>query len=409
MTDPSAEPSAPAPFDGIRIVDLTHAGAGPFATMQLADLGATVIKIERLRHGDGSRYFGSRLDGFDASDYFLALNRSKASVALDFARPEGAELVRRLVADADVLIENFRPGVLARHGLDFATLADAHPRLVYCSISAFGPHGPWVANGGNDITIQGLSGLMAGTGSGEGGPIKIGSPLCDLTAGLYAAFGIASALLAREQVGRAQLVEVPMLDAAISLMASFVPSVAAGGPPPRPEGTGHAQIVPYQAFLCADERHLIVGAFSNHFWRALCEVIGRTDLLGVDAYRTNELRVKNRSALVSQLEAAFATRSRAEWLRLLEAAAVPCSPVLSVDEAIVSEQAVHNRVLQWLEAGDRKVGVTRQPIRGSAWRAVPATMPPALGEHTRPVLSEELGMSDADIDGLIASGVVESR
>jgi crotonobetainyl-CoA:carnitine CoA-transferase CaiB-like acyl-CoA transferase len=396
-----------APFDGINVVDLTHAGAGPFATMQLADLGARVTKIERLRHGDGSRFFGRRLGPAGASDYFLALNRNKASVAVDFSEPAGADLVRGLIARADVVIENFRPGVLARYGLDFESLAPTHPDLVYCSISAFGPTGPWVGKGGNDITIQGLSGLMAGTGESGGGPIKIGSPICDLTAGLYAALAIASALHARGRGEGAQLVEVPMLDAAMSLMASFVPSVAAGAESPVPEGAGHAQIVPYQAFLCSDSRNLIVGAFSNHFWRSLCRVLEVPDLLDEEAYSSNERRVENRRRLVPILERVFATRPREEWLKLLEAASVPCSPVLDIAEALRSEQAVHNQILTWVGEGDRAVGLTRQPIRGSRWRSVPATVPPGLGENTRAVLSEELGMSDADIDRYVAEGVVE--
>jgi crotonobetainyl-CoA:carnitine CoA-transferase CaiB-like acyl-CoA transferase len=375
--------------------------------MQLADLGARVTKIERLKHGDGSRSFGRQLGPAGASDYFLALNRNKSSVAVDFSQPAGADVVRELIRTADVVIENFRPGVLARHGLDFASLAPTHPELVYCSISAFGPTGPWVARGGNDITIQGLSGLMAGTGEPGGGPIKLGSPICDLTAGLYAAFAIAAALQVRGRGEGAQLVEVPMLDAAISLMASFVPSVAAGSPPPTPEGSGHAQIVPYQAFLCSDEKHLIVGAFSNHFWRALCRVLELPGLLEDEDYRSNELRVANRSRLVPVLEKVFATRPRAAWLALLEEASVPCSPVHDIGEALHSEQAVHNQILSWVGDGPRRVGLTRQPIRGSRWRAVPAVVPPMLGEHTRAVLSEDLGMSDTDIDRYIAEGVVE--
>jgi crotonobetainyl-CoA:carnitine CoA-transferase CaiB-like acyl-CoA transferase len=404
---PQATAPGRSPFDGIHIVDLTHAGAGPFATMQLADLGARVTKIERLRHGDGSRFFGRRLGPAGASDYFLALNRNKSSVAVDFSQPDGADVVRGLIARADVVIENFRPGVLARYGLDFASLAPTHPDLIYCSISAFGPTGPWVTKGGNDITIQGLSGLMAGTGESGGGPIKIGSPICDLTAGLYAALAIAAALQARGRGEGAQLVEVPMLDAAISLMASFVPSVAAGAEPPTPEGTGHAQIVPYQAFVCADDRHLVIGAFSNHFWRSLCRVLDLPELLEDQDYASNELRVAHRERLVPILERAFAGRPREEWLGLLEAASVPCSPVLDIAEALHSEQAVHNQILNWVGEGDRTVGLTRQPIRGSRWRAVPATVPPTLGEHTRVVLSEELGMSDADIDRYVAAGVLE--
>lgn len=397
------------PFEGVRIIDLSHAGAGPFATMQLADLGAEVIKIERPKHGDGSRFFGKKLTPDGSSDYFLALNRNKSSVVVDFSRAEGSELIRSLIATADVVIENFRPGVLDRSGLGFDSVVAVNPSIIYCSITAFGPTGPWVEQGGNDITIQGLSGLMAGTGARDGVPIKIGAPICDLTAGLYAALAIASALSARSSTVGAQHIEVPMLDAAISLMASFVPSVAAGAAAPQPEGTGHAQIVPYQAFLCSDQRYLIVGAFSNHFWRELCQVLELPGLLEREKYSTNERRVENRDELVLVLEEAFATRTREDWLDLLGQTTIPCSPVLDISEAIASDQAIHNGVVHQIGTGDRTVGVTRQPIRNSSWPPREEIFPPQLGEHTQDILSEALGLSDADIAALIESGVVEGR
>jgi crotonobetainyl-CoA:carnitine CoA-transferase CaiB-like acyl-CoA transferase len=406
-SDTAARAQRQLPFAGVRIVDLSHAGAGPFATMQLADLGAEVIKIERPRHGDGSRFFGKKLAPDGSSDYFLALNRNKSSVVVDFSKPEGSEVVRSLIATADVVIENFRPGVLARYGLDFENVVPLNPNVIYCSITAFGPTGPWVERGGNDITIQGLSGLMAGTGARDGEPTKIGSPICDLTAGLYAAFGIASALAARATLDGPQLIEVPMLDAAISLMASFVPSVEAGADAPRPEGTGHAQIVPYQAFLCSDGSYIIVGAFSNHFWRELCAVVELPDLLELPEFRTNELRIEHRDELVPRLEKAFAGRTREDWLDRLGKTTVPCSPVLDIAEAIRSDQAVHNGTVHRIGAGDRAVGVTRQPVRSSCWGPREDSPPPQLGEHTKVVLADRLGMSDADIESLITAGVVE--
>ena len=395
------------PFAGIRVVDLSHAGAGPFATMQLGDLGAEIIKIERPKYGDGSRFFGQRFASSDASDYFISLNRNKASVVVDFSRPEGSALVRRLVEDADVVIENFRPGVLARHALDFASLIEINPDLIYCSISAFGPTGPWVERGGNDITIQGLSGLMAGTGAADGTIAKIGAPVCDLTAGLYAAFAIAAAIAHREKAAGPQLIEIPMLDAAISLMTSYVPSVAAGAPAARPYGTGHAQIAPYQAFLCSDGQYVIVGAFSNGFWRELCSLVGRPDLSERPEFRSNSNRVANRDQLVPIFEEIFLTRPRSEWIDALGQTSIPFSPVLTIAEAMASEQAVHNETIYQVGTGSRAALVTRGPVRNSAWARRDDSPPPRLGEHTRSVLGKQLGMDDDSIDDLVAAGIVE--
>lgn len=409
MTDGPQSSPARLPFSDVRIVDLSHAGAGPFATLQLGDLGAEIIKIERPKHGDGSRFFGQKFGPDGASDYFVALNRNKSSVVVDFSLPEGSALVRKLIESADVVIENFRPGVLTRSGLDFASLVELNPRLIYCSISAFGPSGPWVDRGGNDITVQGLSGLMAGTGTTDGVPVKIGAPICDLTAGLYAAFAISAALAARDKLNGPQHIDIPMLDAAISLMTSYVPSVAAGGPAPQPYGTGHAQIVPYQAFLCADDRYVIVGAFSNAFWRELCALVGMPELLDQPEYRSNEDRVRNRDGLVPVLEAAFRARPRDEWLTLLGDTNIPSSAVLTIAEAIRSEQAVHNESVYQIGAGNRAARVTRSPIRNSAWPRRDDSPPPLLGEHTRSVLGKELGLDDDSIDQLVAAGIVECR
>jgi crotonobetainyl-CoA:carnitine CoA-transferase CaiB-like acyl-CoA transferase len=281
------------------------------------------------------------------------------------------------------------------------------PKLIYCSITAFGASGPWIDRGGNDITVQGLSGLMAGTGERDGAPAKIGAPICDLTTGLYAALAIASALACRDKVAGPQHIEIPMLDSAISLMASYVPSVAEGGAVPTPFGTGHAQIVPYQAFLCADGRYVIVGAFSNGFWRELCEVTGLPELLERPEFRSNEDRVDHRDDLVPILEKAFLERTRDEWLGILGQTSIPCSPVLDVGEAVLSEQAVHNEIVYQVGTGKRSVNVVRMPIRNSKWRRRSDTPPPLLGEHTLEVLSTHLGMDDRTVDELVAGGVVE--
>lgn len=405
-----AQSPGPAPLEGIRVLDFTHAAAGPFTTMFLADMGADVIKVERPRHGDGARSMGSALPGFERrnSDYYLSLNRSKQDVVIDLSRPEGAELARELATRSDVLVQNFRPGVMERLGLGFEALRGLRSALVYCSISAFGQEGPWRARPANDIIMQSVSGLMGTTGERGGGPVRIGAPVSDFSTGLFALSGILAALLARDAHPEGQHVEISMLEASLNLMCNYIPAVAGAGAQVPRLGRAHAQIVPYQAFECADGEYLMVGAFTRVFWRNLARALGHEEWITEERFATNSARLRNREALVAQLEEIFAGQTRDRWLELLEEADVPASPVYELHDVVASEPVTAANSIRTVASGELEASLVRSPVRVAQWREPEPTMAPDLGADTRGVLSSILELSDERIGALLAAGVVEA-
>ncbi|HEX6400383.1 MAG TPA: CoA transferase, partial [Actinomycetota bacterium] len=292
------------PLTGRRILDLSRVLAGPLATQTLADLGADVVKVERPGDGDDTRHWGPPFAGDDAA-YFLALNRGKRSIAVDLRSPEGAEAMRRLAADSDVLVENFRPGLMEELGLGTADLRKASPGLITCSLTAFADDAPVGASRpGYDIIVQALSGLMGVTGEPGGAPVKVGVALLDVIAGLYATIGILAALDERERTGRGRHVSVALFDAAVAAMVNQAANVLIGGLVPSPMGTAHPNICPYQAFHAAD-RPFIVAAGNDRLFRRTCEVLGHPEWADEPRFATNEARVRHREDLVPLLEAAF--------------------------------------------------------------------------------------------------------
>lgn len=397
------------PLAGIRVLDFTHAAAGPYATMFLADMGADVIKIERPQ-GDGARTMGAPMPGFPSrnSEYYLSINRNKRGVAIDLGTPRGAQLATELASTADVVIQNFRPGVMTRLGLDFEGLAAVRKGLIYCSISAFGASGPWSGRPANDIIMQSVSGLMGVTGEVGGGPVRIGAPLSDYATGLFALTGVLAALNARDAHPEGQHIEVSMLEASLNLLANYIPSVADLGARIPRLGRGHAQIVPYQAFECSDGEYLMVGAFTRNFWLRLCSALGRDEWTSDPRFSTNSARLENRSEVVGMLDEIFGSRTRDEWLKVLDAADVPASPVLEVNDTLELEQVkVAESVIELVEA-DRRVSVVRSPVRVGAWDDAPRRMAPDLGRDTSEVLHDVLGLADAEIASLVEDGVVVS-
>jgi crotonobetainyl-CoA:carnitine CoA-transferase CaiB-like acyl-CoA transferase len=399
------------PLAGIRVLDFTHAAAGPFGTMLLGDLGAEIIKIERTGSGDGSRTMGSPMPGFPRrnSDYYLSLNRNKSGIALDLAKPQGADLARQLAARSDIVAQNFRPGVMERLGLGYEDLRRLRPGLIYCSISAFGPSGPWAARPANDIIMQSVSGLMGVTGEVGGGPVRIGAPISDFSTGLFAMAGVLAALFARDRFPEGQHVQVGMLEASLNMMCNYIPSVADNAATIPRLGRGHAQIVPYQAFLCADSEYVMVGAFTRNFWRNLCAALNRTEWTSDPRFATNSARLVNRDMLVGLCQELFREKTRAEWLDILERADVPCSPVLELHDAIRTEQVAHCASLEQMEGDGRRVSVLRSPVRVDAWSDPPRRMAPDLGRDTRQVLADILGLDNAAIDRLQDHGAVHAR
>ena len=384
------------PLDGLRVLDFTHAAAGPFATMYLADMGAEVIKVEKHGRGDGIRH---------VAEYYVSLNRNKKDICLDLAKPEGVALARRIASQSDIVVQNFRPGVMERLGLGFEDLRSIKTGLIYCSISAFGDKGPWADCPANDIILQSVSGLMGITGEEDGGPVRIGAPIADYASGLFGLSGVLAALYARPHFPEGQHIQVSMLDSAFAMMSNYIPSAARGERIPR-VGRGHAQIVPYQAFVCSDGEFVMVGAFTQNFWKATCNALGKQEWIDDPRYINNAQRRKHRDVLLAEMAGLFRLKTRTEWLEILAKADVPTSPVLELHDALQSEQAVFNGSLMEVgEPGD-SVTVARSPIRTQQWQAGTPTMAPAMGLNTEEVLTELLGLGSATIHDLAARGVI---
>jgi crotonobetainyl-CoA:carnitine CoA-transferase CaiB-like acyl-CoA transferase len=372
------------PLAGRRILDLSRVLAGPLATQTLADLGADVVKIERPGEGDDTRRWGPPFAGEDAA-YFLALNRNKRSVTIDLRSPSGVDAVRRLAADADVLIENFRPGLMAALGLDLDRLRAEHPRLITCSLTAFGEQTSDPSRPGYDIIVQALSGLMGVTGEPGREPVKAGVALLDVIAGLYAAIGVLAAIDERERTGRGRHVGVALFDASVAAMVNQAANVLIGGVIPSPMGTAHPNIAPYQAFRAAD-RSFIVAAGNDRLFRRTCDVLDRSELADDPRFATNATRVRHREELVAIFEEAFRARPASEWLAALRAAGVPCAPIRTMDEVFSSPEGAAQVEAVPDPARDTILRLVRNPIRFDGTTFPTRLPPPTLGEHTDEVL-----------------------
>lgn len=376
-------PAGPVgPLAGLLVVDLTRVLAGPFATMLLADLGARVVKVERPGRGDDSRAYGPFLAG--RSLYFDRVNRGKESVALDLADPADRDVLLALTDRADVLVENFRPGVMARLRLGYPELAARNPRLVYASISGFGQTGPWRERPAYDTVVQAAAGMMAITGAPDGPPTKPGTSIADLSAGLYGFGAVLAALHGRDRTGRGALVDIAMFDATLSLLEGAAQQYLAHRAEPARIGNAHYTISPFGTFGCAD-RPIVICAAHDGLFGVLCTVLGRPGLVTDPAYRSNEERSRNRDALTAELEAVLRTGPAAHWLDRLAAAGVPCGPVSGVGEALGSAQTSARRMV--IEAGGRPMPGNPMKISGYPDPPVrPAA--PALDEHGPAIRTE---------------------
>jgi crotonobetainyl-CoA:carnitine CoA-transferase CaiB-like acyl-CoA transferase len=396
------------PLDDLLVFDLTRVLSGPYCSMYLGDFGARVIKLENPDGGDDTRAFGPPFVAGE-STYFLSINRNKESVAIDFKHQRGRALALELAAKADVLVENFRPGALAKLGLDYATLHEKNPRLIYCSISGFGHAGlaEWTRRPGYDLVVQGMGGLASLTGEPAGPPLKCGLSIADLAAGLYGLIGILVALHARARTGRGQHVDISMLDGQISLLTFHAGSWFATGKVPTRRGNQHPSIVPYETFRASDG-YVNIACGNDALFRALCESVPElAPLLANPKFATNFQRVEHRAELAQTLDPLVAARPVADWLEVCERAGIPCGPILNVGEALSHPQVLARDMVQTLhhpKAGD--VRATATPIRLSDTPAALRTAAPMLGEHTRPALQSLLGLTDRELEELVKDGVI---
>lgn len=406
----------PGALSHIRVLDLSRVLAGPWCGQILGDLGAEVIKVERPGSGDDTRHWGppyiKDAEGNDSREaaYFQSANRNKQSLTLDFTQPEGQRLVRELVAQCDVLLENFKVGGLAAYGLDYESLKTINPRLIYCSITGFGQTGPYAKRAGYDFMIQGLGGLMSLTGRPEGeegeGPMKVGVALTDILTGLYATVGVLAALNQREQSGIGQHIDVALLDVQVACLANQAMNYLATGVSPRRLGNAHPNIVPYQDFPSADGNFILAVGNDGQF-RKFCEVAGLPALADDPRFSTNKARVAHRAELIPRLRQATVFKTTTQWIELLEKAGVPCGPINDLQQVFADPQ-VQARGLR-IDLPNAMGSTTPQvasPLRLSATPVAYRSAPPLLGQHTEALLQRLLGMSETQVAELREAGVI---
>jgi len=393
-----------AALDGVKVIDFSRHMSAPYGTVVLGDFGADVVKVESVPEGDPARRTGTAfVDG--VSGLFLQWNRSKRSLAVDMRQPDGLEVVRRLVADADVLVENYRPGVTDAIGIGYQAMSELNPRLIYCSVSAFGPDGPIASYPGTDPVIQAMSGVMSLTGEADGGPLLVGIPIADFTGAMTMVQGVLLGLLAREKTGRGQRVDIPMLSALVFGLTTRLASYWADGDDPVRHGAAHSVVAPYQVYATSDGK-VVAGAWAPEAWPRFCQAIDRMDLVDDPRFTTNVDRVAHRDELNQILDKVLSERKTAEWQERFEAAKALFGPVHTVSGALDQPQIAH---LGMVETVDHPTaGPVRQlapPILLSETPGAIRRHPPLLGEHSVEVLIEA-GYDAAAIDDLRQRGVV---
>ena len=381
-------------LEGIRVLDVAQVMAGPFCAMQLCDMGADVIKVEPPE-GDPTRQMGVR-GGLDSAG-FAALNRGKRAIVLDLKSVAGRHAFERLAARTDILIENFRPGVMRALGLDYSALAAPNPRLIYASISGYGQTGPDAPKGGFDLVAQGVSGLMSVTGEPGGPPVKSGVPITDLGAGLFALAAVLAALHHRHRSGRGQYIDTSLVEAGLALSVWEAAEYFAEQVTPQAQGSAHRFLAPYQAIRCSDG-YITIGAGTDRLFAALCDLVGHGDWTSEEAFATAAARVRNRAALVDRIEAITSRHTRAHWLEQLEARAIPCGPINTYAEAFADPHTKARAMIAELDHPTLgRIPTLGSPIKMSETPPVVGAHVPRLGEHTREVLGEA-GLTESEID-----------
>ena len=393
-------------FEGVRVLDLSRMLAGPYGSMLLADMGAEVIKVEEPDGGDPMRVMGPPFLPQGESAYFLSINRNKKSIALDLTKPAGRAVFLDLAAQADVVWENFRPGVLERLGLHYAALTAVNPRLILCSISAYGQDGPYRDWPAFDLALQAMGGAMSLTGEEGGRPVRMGLPMGDLAGDMFGAFAVAGALFRRGRTGQGAHVDLSLLDCQVSLLTYIAQYFWADGRVPGRMGSGHASVVPYQA-LATRDGHLIIAIFAEKFWGGFCRAVEHPEWEADTRFATNRSRVANRAALMALVEAAFTERTTEEWLARLHTAGVPAAPILAVDQVLSDPQVTHRRMVVDVEHPRHGALPTLgTPIKVDGAMELAVTTAPELGEHTDAVLTGLLKYPAERLATLRREGVI---
>jgi len=377
------------PLSGVTVLDLTRVLAGPYCTMVLADLGARVIKVERPGDGDDARSIGPFVRAKSA--YFMSLNRGKESISLDLRDPADREVFEKLLPRADVLVENYRAGVMEKMGYGWETLHARHPRLIYAAASGFGHTGPYAERPAYDLVVQGMGGLMSLTGQPGSGPTRVGTSIGDIAAGLFTAIGVNAALYHRELTGEGTKIDVAMLDCQVALLENAIARYVATGQVPGPLGSRHPSITPFEAFASADG-HLIIAAGNDGLFRKLCDVLGHPELAGDPRFCSNEARTDNADALKTEVEGTLRERSRSDWLSAFESAGVPCGPINDIAEVMSDPQvAARNMVIRVRDGVAGEISMPGNPIKLSAFEDPPTREPAPALDRDRERLLEELG------------------
>ena len=404
------------PLSHIRVLDLSRVLAGPWAGQTLADLGAEVLKVERPGAGDDTRSWGPPFladrEGRPTSDaaYFLAANRGKKSVTIDFTRPEGQELVRRLAADSDIVLENFKVGGLAKYGLDYPSIREINPAVIYCSITGFGQTGPYRNRAGYDFLIQGMGGLMSVTGEPDelpgGGPVKTGVAIVDIFTGMYAATSVLAALAHRERTGEGEYIDLALLDVQVATLANQATNYLVSGSAPVRLGNAHPNIVPYQA-LATSDGHIILAVGNDAQFARFCAVADRPELADDVRFRSNADRVHNRAELIPLIMEVLKQRTRAEWIAALEEAGVPCGPINTIAEVFANPQVQSRSMrIDVPHTGAGLIPLVGSPMKFSRSPLNDRQPPPQLGEHNDEILKGLLGLADDELLRLRGAGII---
>lgn len=391
-------------LDNIRVLDLTRVLAGPYATMLLADLGADVIKIEMPKSGDDSRHFGPYLN--NESAYFMAINRNKKSMTLNLKNESGKEIFLELVKKTDVLVENFRPGTMEKLGLGYDNLIALNPKLIYAAASGYGHTGPYSQRAAYDAVVQAMGGIMSITGEKDGRPIRVGTSIGDISAGLFTTIGILSALISRNVTGKGQMVDVAMLDCQVAILENAIARYFVTGVVPRPYGNRHTSIVPFEVFETSDGE-IMVAAGNNSLWGKLCNVLDCCELINDERFRDNSDRNENYDELRPLLALRFSTKTTIEWQELLDNEGIPNGPINTIDKVVTNIQVLaRDMIVDVYHPVAKNFKMPGIPIKLSETPGSIRTSSPTLGQHTKEILKEYLGADDNTIGKLIDEGTI---